>query len=282
MAPLSPVSEPGPAQAPGASAATAAAADSTLAAWQARGAHRFDPVRFRVIEALARRAVGHEGGARQLLDRKLATLLAAYGERFEEARTVAGETLAGLLVRHPAAADALRRCHAEGDFKGLCRLAATLDAAGPAGPLADLVCHIDRSWPVPAAAPAPAGAAAPAGRSVGPSSGPSFGTSVGPPAELRALRYFRRSWARLSVDQQLTRSLARAPEQAGPLNSQRLVLRSLTLMRDVSPAYLSRFMSYVDALMWLDQAASAGAVASTSPARGAADKQRKPGRGRSC
>jgi hypothetical protein len=32
-----------------------------------------------------------------------------------------------------------------------------------------------------------------------------------------------------------------------------LVLRSLALMRDISPDYLSRFISYADALLCLDQ-----------------------------
>ena len=53
--------------------------------------------------------------------------------------------------------------------------------------------------------------------------------------------------------------LAKVPENAGPLNSQHLVHRSLTLMRDLSPEYLNRFMSYVDALSWLDQANAMGA-----------------------
>jgi Protein of unknown function (DUF2894) len=31
------------------------------------------------------------------------------------------------------------------------------------------------------------------------------------------------------------------------------VLRSLSVMRDVSPGYLRRFMTHLDALLWLDQ-----------------------------
>jgi hypothetical protein len=36
-----------------------------------------------------------------------------------------------------------------------------------------------------------------------------------------------------------------------------LVLRSLGIMRDVSPDYLNRFMNYVDTLLCLDQAGQA-------------------------
>jgi hypothetical protein len=60
--------------------------EATLAAWRARGDHRFDPVRFRFIEAMARRAAGHQGPARALLDAKLAQAAADYRERLERAR----------------------------------------------------------------------------------------------------------------------------------------------------------------------------------------------------
>lgn len=73
-------------------------------------------------------------------------------------------------------------------------------------------------------------------------------------AELKAVTYFRETWSTLSVDRQLTQALEQGPENAGPLNSHQLVLRALQRMREVSPAYLKRFMSYADALLWLDQA----------------------------
>ncbi|MBC7729655.1 MAG: DUF2894 domain-containing protein [Microbacteriaceae bacterium] len=238
---------------------------ATLAALRSRGAQHFDPVRFRHIDALARRAAGHEGRVRQLLDAQLVRLLAVYRERYEQARAAAGETLDRLVAQHPQAADALRQLQVDGDFKALHRRAAALNAPGPAGPLAELVRHIERQ----SAALGDAERAADHGVAAG-----------GPPAELKAVRYFRSTWSRLSVDQQLTRSLARVPENAGPLNSQRLVLRSLQLMREVSPAYLSRFMSYVDTLLWLDQAHVAGPPAPAGARRGEADKKRKPGRGR--
>jgi hypothetical protein len=46
---------------------------------------------------------------------------------------------------------------------------------------------------------------------------------------------------------------ASLPENAGPLNSQHLVHRSLLLMRELSPEYLERFVGYIDALQWLEQ-----------------------------
>lgn len=72
--------------------------------------------------------------------------------------------------------------------------------------------------------------------------------------ELKSVAYFRNTWSKLSAEQQLTQTLAQAPENAGPMNSQHLVLRSLQVMRDIAPDYLQGFMSYVDTLIWLEHA----------------------------
>jgi len=66
------------------------------------------------------------------------------------------------------------------------------------------------------------------------------------------VRRFSHTWARLRVDQQLARALARQPDNAGPLNSQRLMLQTLQRLRQLSPAYLQRFMAHADALLWLE------------------------------
>ncbi|MBU1363287.1 MAG: DUF2894 domain-containing protein [Gammaproteobacteria bacterium] len=72
--------------------------------------------------------------------------------------------------------------------------------------------------------------------------------------ELKSVAIFRNEWSKLSTEQQLTQTLAQAPENAGPMNSQHLVLRSLERMRDIAPDYLQGFMSYIDTLIWLDHA----------------------------
>ena len=68
-----------------------------------------------------------------------------------------------------------------------------------------------------------------------------------------SVAYFRDNWSRLNTARQVSQALDLAPKNAGPINSHGLVLRSLALMRDVSPDYLNRFVSYVDALLILDQ-----------------------------
>lgn len=76
--------------------------------------------------------------------------------------------------------------------------------------------------------------------------------------ELKSVAYFRDTWLNISVNQQVTQALAQAPDNAGPLNSHILVLQSLELMREIAPEYLKRFMAHSEALLWLEQAESAG------------------------
>lgn len=75
-----------------------------------------------------------------------------------------------------------------------------------------------------------------------------------PRPELKSVGRMRKTLSRLKVRQQVNQALAQPPEHAGPINSQMLVLRSLALMQDISPEYLHRFMSHVDALMTLEDA----------------------------
>jgi hypothetical protein len=114
------------------------------------------------------------------------------------------------------------------------------DAAQP-GPLAELVRHIEETRLRRIGTPADGGTAGAAHTAVEPAD----------------LRYFRSTWSRLRVERQLTQSQAQVPENAGPLHSDRLVLRALQTLRELSPAYLNRYMAYVDTLMGLEQAESA-------------------------
>ena len=190
---------------------TACKAAATIDAWRRRGDHRRDPIRFRFIETMARRAEGLDGEARRVLDERVAGLLADYAAKLAEA------------ARDDAPAAPLPTKPEPGP---LAALAARL--GGPATPGADRVPAVD---------------------------------------ELRTLKRFRSTWSKLSADRRLTQSLAKVPQNAGPLNSHQLVHRSLTLMRDVSPEYLGRFMGYVDTLLWMEQLGTAMAPAAPDAGR---------------
>jgi len=71
--------------------------------------------------------------------------------------------------------------------------------------------------------------------------------------ELPVLDEFRSTWSRVSANRQVRQSEEQVHENAGPLNSNHLVHRALSMMRDVSPGYLHQFLSYLDALAWVEQ-----------------------------
>jgi len=211
-----------------------------LGAWREHGEHRLEPVRFHLMEALARRAGAHHGEARRILDDKLAQLVAAYGKKLEKARR----------TENPPALHAAAEMHADAPVRGA---------------LAELVDHMARQ--------APAFGDGAAANDVVP------GLASAP--ELKTLRYFKSTWSRLSADRRLTQSLAKVPENAGPLNSHHLVHRSLLLMRDLSPEYLNRFMTYVDTLLWVDQVNGGSASPGTTASPPRAEGQKKTARGKS-
>jgi hypothetical protein len=212
-----------------------ASADSSalIASLRTAGAAHFDPVRLHYLEALAERAAAHHGSVKHLLGVKLAQALAAFKERFEQARCEASDIVAQSVQRHPHAADDLQRLFDAGDFKGLRRLSATLKSGEQRASLRALVRQLEQHCPEHSDAPVEEIAT--------------------PRFELKTLRDSRNTWAKLSVDKQVAQALAQAPKNAGPINSHMLVLRSLALMRDISPDYLNRFMSYVDTLLCLEQ-----------------------------
>lgn len=106
--------------------------------------------------------------------------------------------------------------------------------------------------------------------------GAAEGSAPSGASDLKSLRYFRSTWSRLSADRRLNQSQAKVPENAGPLNSQHLVHRAITLMRDASPDYLNRLMSYIDTLSWIEQA-----NASAPPPAAARPEGRKTARSKS-
>ncbi|RYX94720.1 MAG: DUF2894 domain-containing protein [Comamonadaceae bacterium] len=85
--------------------------------------------------------------------------------------------------------------------------------------------------------------------------------------ELKSARRFREVWSRIAAADQVDQAIGRGPENAGPLNSHMLVLRSLALMQKLSPDYLRRFLSHVDTLLWLDEDAHRQVSADVKPVR---------------
>src|SRR5579864_5813025 len=77
-------------------------ARAMLDAWRERGADRLDPVRFHFIEALDRRAAGHSGETRRILDDRLSRLLETYAGDLERAASKAVDAGSAASLCEPA------------------------------------------------------------------------------------------------------------------------------------------------------------------------------------
>jgi hypothetical protein len=188
-----------------------------LDALRASGAADRDPVRFAYLEALSRRAATQPDAIRLSLDGKI--------------RAAADE-----LASRPAPAPT------------------EIAPTSAASPLADLLAYIGGHAHDQTGSSEPANDIPTVNRKNRPKSKSTAAAPRQQGPELKSVAIFRDAWSKLSTEQQLTQTLARAPENAGPMNSQHLVLRSLERMRDIAPDYLQGFMSYIDTLIWLDHA----------------------------
>ncbi len=220
-------------------------AQAMLDAWREGGADRVDPVRFRFLQAMARRSAVLDGLARQLLDERLAGHLNAYGQLLDaEADANAdGERDAELAAEPSAERNAPPPAEPANDAPStLAGLLAYLADPGPDAPDGEPTWNRD-----------------------------ALGLREAYP-DVQMLEYFRAVWSRVSADRQVRQSQQQVHKNAGPLNSNQLVHRALSLMRELSPGYLQQFLSYTDALMWMEQIHAATAPAPKDAARGAAKK----------
>ncbi len=188
--------------------------------------------------------------------------------RWRQCSGLAGSSQLAMLEALARRADACtgsRRQRLERRLAQLCaRLDPVLDAAAPApaqpaaGALAEVTARLD------AIARARHGQA-----------------GDGAEPEMAMLGELRRLWMQVRSDSQLRRSLQDLPEDAGPLNSGKLVHRALNLAGELSPQYLRHFLAHLDALAWIAQVpvpavAPAAAPGAGTPRRARTRTRRKP------
>ncbi|RTL35447.1 MAG: DUF2894 domain-containing protein [Burkholderiales bacterium] len=89
--------------------------------------------------------------------------------------------------------------------------------------------------------------------------------SAGP--ELRHVQAHEGTWRRLRLTQRLAEVSAPVPEHLGPLNSQVLVARTLQELKSLSPGYLQRLLTLLDALAALAPLQAIESTAADKPAR---------------
>lgn len=100
------------------------------------------------------------------------------------------------------------------------------------------------------------------------------------PPRMDALADARRIWTDVRTHSQVRQSLEQTAEDAGPLNSNRLVHRAIQFMGECAPACREHFLAYVDALSWLQQMAQPGTPGNSRAPAAARQTQRKPKRTR--
>lgn len=235
--------------------------EKSLLSWHAslrnEGAQRLDPARFHYLEVLSQRVDTAPGEVRRILEGKLKVALADYGERFRQAQKVASDELASLSAKHPDLARELHRLFAAGDYGGMRRLGAQSAFNRPCAPLAQLNQYIQNVKQ----------------DGIDRRLGSSLLSDMAANSEMASVRRFREAWSRIAAEDQVDQAVGRGPVNAGPLNSHMLVLRSLALMRKLSPDYLRRFLSHVDTLLWLDQANQKYTPVKAKPARRSRQKK---------
>lgn len=213
---------------------------ASLAALRSAGAQRLDPVRFHYLEVLSERLLAAPDEVQCILQGRLNEALTDYAERFKQARQAASDEVARLSSQRPDLSRELRRLFEAGDYRAVHRLGVPATCKTSQTPLAQLNQHI-RSVT----------------QGVTPHGMDGPGTVGRDPenrTEMKSLSRFRETWSKIAAEDQVIKAIGRRPQNAGPLNSHLLVLRSLALMRDLSPDYLQRFLSHLDSLLWLEQA----------------------------
>lgn len=189
------------------------------------GAHRFDPVRFAYIESLQRRAAEQQGTVSDILEEKKCRALKNYLEDLKGASANARVQVEDIRKNFPEAGEQAQALLDDYQISQLAQLARRLQGNSAASPLQDLAGAISAQLKRQLASP-----------------------------ELESTRQFRDSLARRKADRLVKHAVLEAPTEPGPLNPQMLALRSLEVMRELSPAYLNRFVGYIDTLLWLQQA----------------------------
>ena len=84
--------------------------------------------------------------------------------------------------------------------------------------------------------------------------------------QLKAFASFKEFKKKYDTDVLVEKIIDDQPGNLGPLNSHNLLIQSLVAMRGLSPQYLSRFITYVDATLTLERAGEA-AVAEVAEAK---------------
>jgi len=226
------------------------------------GAERVNPVRFHQIETMLALAALKEPAVRSVIISKIAVILGEFDQAFKEAVSEADARLQRICEQFPDSAGRASTLFAEYEFTQLSRmeegLATQASAEHVLNELRNLVSQLNE---ISDTENSESGLEAmlfetPAGKA-------NNGIK-----ELKSFKKYQAQLERVTTEAFAKRVLEEAPENAGPLNPQRLLIRMLEMMQARSPYYFERMIPYLDSLLWLDQASQKHASAAKSPTRG--------------
>jgi DNA-binding transcriptional regulator YbjK len=252
-----------------------------------RGADSFDPVRFCYIESLARRSLKLQGAVRRIVEQKAHEALADYQARLDRARAEAVDIVARVSSEFPDSADNLESLFKKYAFKEVKRLGKRLERGKTRSALAELTQQIidgdihsgkksveltfdellqqQENKVI---------------RSISNSLAQQPSDRNEHTGELNSFRLIKQTWAKFHSDRLVSISNDACPENSGHLNSQMLVTRSLSIMRDISANYLNRFVLYIDTLLWLERAGEGIEAEASSVSSGKSNVRRGKHRNR--
>lgn len=225
------------------------------------GADRFNPVRFVYIESLARRAAEKQEPVSRMITQKVSHAITQYQKHFEQAREDALGGVSFIVKNYPDSSDRAHRLFERCDFNGLQKLKRYLTLVKRKEVIASLLDEIEKSDPDPNDNDASLSFEVLLKRqedeilqSVASSSLNERPALTENKPELKTFYLFKETWTKFYTDRLVKCAIDELPENAGPLNSQMLVTHLLFSMRKLSPAYFNRFISYLETMLWMEQA----------------------------
>lgn len=229
-----------------------------LQALNESGAGNFSPARFFYIELMAAKTHTVSENVRKIVEEKVLTALQHYAEDFVQAKKHAAAVASGIREQHPDLSQQLELLLEAGKFSAIQRLNSRVLAQEPSS-IAVLNERLNREEL--------AGECVEMSLSVEDTMAeqqkrvlkqfdctPDNTEIKNDVAELKAFLSFRAFKEKYDTDKLVDQIINERPANMGPLNPQMLLVRSIESMRHLSPHYLSRFITYIDALLRLEDA----------------------------
>lgn len=234
--------------------------DSRLAELKNRGVPYYDPAGFRYIESLLQRARDKQESISRILEKKAQDALDDLRERFDQAGEEASEIVSRVSLEYPESADRIQALYVRGEFKKVKHLEKRLYRNSGQRAVSLLLNHMIRKTSPLEERNAPSSIDDILKKhdhdiiqSIENSREDTETTSTPDNSELKAYHLLKSSLAKRHSDKLVVTAIRERPENAGPLNSQMLAIRALSEMRNLSPDYLNRFVTYLDTLLWLER-----------------------------